>query len=357
MTGFKSMAFRALLILICSGCCLIRDCSASKGYEVWASDQGNSLAGQTALGVRGSYVWIFDSDDIAVQLASSLFGTTTTTNAAPLPCTPGTLVGPCDILDIFPPTLQDGAGNLLSSLSNFGRLHGVIADPQNLYVVANMFTPQVSLFRFAMVSFARTQCQLTQAIMRRSLSLQGAFVGVIDVETREAIALFRATQYTFTTTTGTSVPSRSVHMSFWDEKNGEYILINNLDGKAIERINVSRNAQGKITNLQFDRSAGLGLGKDMAVAASAEVYTGTNAFGRALMGSVIGDYGNANLGNLTPAGACKEDGCSGAAIVPTAPAAVAPTMCPFVPLPVRNRTFTLRWVAGVCSWRTLPKHP
>jgi hypothetical protein len=165
------MAFRALLILICSACCL-RDCSASKGYEVWASDQSNSFAGQTALGVRGSYIWIFDSDDIAVQLASSLWGTTTT-NAPPLPCTPGKALGPCDILDIFPPTLQDGAGNLLSSLSTFGRLHGVIADPQNLYVVANMFTPQVRLFRFAIVSFARTLCRLTQNIMCRFLSFTG----------------------------------------------------------------------------------------------------------------------------------------------------------------------------------------
>jgi hypothetical protein len=176
MSGFWSIAFRTRLILILSGCCL-RDCSASKGYEVWASDQSNSLAGQTALGVRGSYIWIFDSDDIAVQLASSsslsLSGTTTT-NAPPLPCTPGTTVGPCSVLDIFPPTLQDSTGNLLLSLSTFGRLHGVIADPQNLYVVANMFTPQVRLwFDFAMVFCARTPFRLTQNIMCRFLSFTG----------------------------------------------------------------------------------------------------------------------------------------------------------------------------------------
>jgi hypothetical protein len=137
---------------------------------------------------------------------------------------------------------------------------------------------------------------------------------VIDVKTKEAIALFRATLFTYKTGATTMVTNRSIHMSFWDVKNGGYILINNLDGKAIERINVSRDSNGKITNLQFDKSASIGLGKDMAVVANAEVFTGNNAFGKPLIGDVIGDYSNAALGNLTPAGACKEDGCTGSTV-------------------------------------------
>lgn len=108
----------------------------NNGYEVWASDQSNSMSGQGSLGVRGSFLWIYDSDDIEEQLNDG-------TDAPPLSCTPNDSVGPCDILDVFPPTLQDSSGNDLSTITVFGRLHGVIGDPQNLYVVANMFTPEV----------------------------------------------------------------------------------------------------------------------------------------------------------------------------------------------------------------------
>jgi hypothetical protein len=127
----------ALFLLVLSiGCC---GCSArKKEYEVWASDQSNSLLGQASLGVRGSYLWIYESDDIEKQLSSA------GTNALPLSCTPNDTIGPCDILRIFPPTLTDSSGNPLSSITTFGRLHGVIGDPQHLYVVANMFTPEVS---------------------------------------------------------------------------------------------------------------------------------------------------------------------------------------------------------------------
>jgi hypothetical protein len=38
-------------------------------YEVWASDQSNSVADAGAAGVRGSYLWIWDSQDIDAQLA------------------------------------------------------------------------------------------------------------------------------------------------------------------------------------------------------------------------------------------------------------------------------------------------
>jgi len=63
----------------------------------------------------------------------------------PLACTPGATKGPCDVNEIFPPTLKehDGVqeGDTLQNLSGFGRLHGVMKDPQNKYVNANFFAP------------------------------------------------------------------------------------------------------------------------------------------------------------------------------------------------------------------------
>lgn len=111
----------------------------ANGYEVWASDQSNSVAGQDSLGVKGSFLWIWDSDDIAKQLNDP------DTVAPSLSCTPSATTGPCDIMDIFPQTLQERTaddsltGQTLGDLPLFGRLHGVIKDPQQRYVVANMF--------------------------------------------------------------------------------------------------------------------------------------------------------------------------------------------------------------------------
>ena len=39
------------------------------GYEVWASDQSNSVAGAPGPGRNGSFLWIWDSADIEAQLA------------------------------------------------------------------------------------------------------------------------------------------------------------------------------------------------------------------------------------------------------------------------------------------------
>eukprot|EP00984_Skeletonema_dohrnii_P025925 scaffold15160_cov119-Skeletonema_dohrnii-CCMP3373.AAC.2 len=65
------------------------------GYEVWGADQSNSVAGETSAGVKGSFLWIWDSESIADQLAGGA-------DATPLSCTPNDAVGPCDLLDIFP---------------------------------------------------------------------------------------------------------------------------------------------------------------------------------------------------------------------------------------------------------------
>jgi hypothetical protein len=216
-------------------------------YEVWGSDQSNSVAGEGSAGVKGSFLWIWDSESIKAQLAGGA-------DATPLSCTPGIDVGPCDLLDIFPPgeLKEVGTDTALEDLSSFGRLHGVLKDPSNRYVTVNIFTPG------------------------------GGYVGVMDTETKEAIALFRVTQ-----TTG-----RSVHMSFWSE-DGSAIIVDNLNGKMVERIDVTRDKNGKITDLVFNKSAGVFFGKDFNVVASATAFEGTNAFSNALIGSVVGTYDDA----------------------------------------------------------------
>jgi hypothetical protein len=99
-------------------------------------------------------------------------------------------------------------------------------------------------------------------------------------------------------------------MSFWSS-DGSSIIIDNLHGKAIERIEVTRDKDGNITDLQFNRSAtiSLGTGGLASVTSDAEVFDGLNAFGHPLLGEVIGDYTDEGLSELTPAGKCKENGC------------------------------------------------
>lgn len=140
----------------------------------------------------------------------------------------------------------------------------------------------------------------------------GGFVGIVDTKTKEAIALFQLTKtkYAPNNTTG-----RSVHMSYW-ANDGSSLVMANLNGKAIERINVVRDASNTITGLFFDRSATLGLGKGMSVVEESTYFTGTNAFGRPLLGGIVGDYAIADLTDLTPNGYCKDTGCSSATAPP-----------------------------------------
>ena len=122
----------------------------SGSYEVWASDQSNSISDQDSTGVNGSFLWIWDSESIGSQL----LGQDGSQDAAPLPCTPEALVGPCDLWDVFPSTLyevEDGGetGLTLGELPKFGRLHGLIKDPQARYFTANMYAPGTfRTFRF-----------------------------------------------------------------------------------------------------------------------------------------------------------------------------------------------------------------
>lgn len=167
--------------------------------------------------------------------------------------------------------VTDSNGAQLSDLPGFGRFHGILIDPQQKYAALSMFAPN------------------------------GGYVGIMDTSTKEAVALFRATGFNV---------GRSAHMSFWSQ-DGSALIIDNLNGKAIERINVKRDSEGTITQLYFDKSATVGLGKGMAVTDEATFFRGSNAFGKPLIGAVSGAYPDADLGDLTPNGFCKENGCGG----------------------------------------------
>lgn len=242
-------------------------------YEVWASDQSNSVPNQAGTGVNGSYLWIWDSNAIKNQIQSGY-------DAVPLPCTPDAHdVGPCNLWDIFPSSLSEvgvddvPTGQTLGDLPKFGRLHGMLKDPQARYLTANMYAPG------------------------------GGYVGVIDARTKEAIALFRVTEFNQNTN------KVSVHMSAWSA-NGSSIIVDNLHGKAIERIDVTRNASGDIIALDFNKSATINLGKNIDVTKPVTAFKGVNAFGRDLLGGIIGEYSAEGLSDLTPNGFCKENGCT-----------------------------------------------
>ncbi len=238
------------------------------GYEIWGADQSNSVAGAEARGVDGSYIWVWNSEDVTRQVNQG-------TTAQPLGCDGNNRAGdgPCDIKVVFPGDLvehdQDGPTGATLDSYLYGRLHGMITDPQNRYMNVNLFGPG------------------------------NGFVGIIDGATKEAVALFRVTA----TTAG-----QRVHMSDWS-KDGNSLLIANLNGKILERIDLTRDADGTITGAAFNQSAGLGMGKSLEVTDTAKVYLGSNAHGNQMMGTVIGSYDDADLGDLTPAGKCRENGC------------------------------------------------
>ena len=105
--------------------------SKGNNFEVWASDQSNSVSGEVSPGMKGSFLWIWDSKSIVDQLEDD---EGTAEEALPLSCTPEDSTGPCDILKIFPPTLErcndkGCTGELLETLPWFGRLHSVLKDP------------------------------------------------------------------------------------------------------------------------------------------------------------------------------------------------------------------------------------
>ena len=238
-------------------------------YEIWGSDQSNSVAGADR-GTSGSYLWIWNSEDVNTQIgggaAAQAIGCDGTNTAG---------MGPCDMYDVFPASLQETTkneltGETLGTSPLFGRLHGMIADPQNMYMNINSFVPG------------------------------GGYVGIVDGDTKEAVALFRVTQTNAPTGTG-----RSLHMSFWNS-DGSALLLANLHGRVLERINVSRDSDGRITGAAYDLSASLGVANKIKVVDSATAFVGNNAQGNPLVSSVTGNYNRANFGGKTPSGADRQ---------------------------------------------------
>ena len=245
---FKTQA--AALAILASMFTVSSTEAESNGYEIWGSDQSNSVANVDGRGVSGSWLWVWDSKDVEVQLKGGQA-------AKPLGCNgkniPGE--GPCNLYDVFPSTLVENdsngpTGKNLSELPGFGRLHGMLPDPQNLYMNVNIFAPD------------------------------GGYIGIIDGETKEAVALFRVT--------GTNI-GRSVHMSFWSS-DGSALLVANLHGKVLERIDLERNKNGQIISATFNKSASLGVGKEMTITDEAKVYLGTNSQGNPMLGNISGSY-------------------------------------------------------------------
>ena len=263
---------RTALVLGILGASLLRvEAAAARGYEVWASDQSNSRPDVSAPGIRGSWLWIWDSDEIRRQLRSGR-------TARPLRCDGSNQAGegPCDLYEVFPTDLEEvGAdgrktGLTLEQAPGFGRLHGMLPDPQNRYMNVNLFAPK------------------------------GGYIGIIDGRSKEAVALFRVPA----TSSG-----RSVHMSFWNS-DGSALLVANLHGKVLHRIDVQRDSSGTIRAVEFNRTASLGVGKDLRITEPPTVYLGSNALVRPLLGRIVGSPDPDAIGDLTPQGFCKENGCS-----------------------------------------------
>jgi hypothetical protein len=228
----------------------------SAPYEVWGADQSNSVAGAPARGVDGSYIWVWQGEDVGDQIKGKGL-------AVP---------AKYDVKDVFPASLVqvgvDGpTGKTLGDLSGFGRLHGMLADPQNKYMNINMFAPG------------------------------GGYVGIVDGVTKQAIALFRVTQGN----AGLAGDGRSLHMSFWNQ-DGSALLLANLHGRILERIDITRDADGKITNANFNIDASLNVGPELfSIDDEATAFTGPG-----MVSTVSGDYANADLGGMTPGGAARQ---------------------------------------------------
>ena len=279
ITTFKILPLAAAILgssMFLSGC----DGDSSKNtavgktsYEVWATDQSNSKSGAASIGTQGSSMYIWDSADVEAQIAGGA-------TAAPMGCGADANVagaGPCAMEDVFPGALVDETGKTLASSfgAGFARMHGSLSDPQGKYMNINMF--------------------LTGGA--------GGFVGIMDGTTKEAIALWQVTK------TGASAGGRSVHMSFWN-KDGSALFVANLHGRIIERVDITRDATGKITAANLNRGAAFSAaaGAKAPAVEDSHAYTGTNANGNALISTVSGAYDATAFADTTPNGICKENG-------------------------------------------------
>jgi hypothetical protein len=268
------------------------------GYEVWGSDQSNSVPGEDERGVNGSWIWIWDGEDVVAQIETG--------EPAPALACAGmeATQGPCDANEVFPASLleYDVDGNPTGETRpQIGRLHGMLVDPQDMYLTANFFAPG------------------------------GGFVGIIDGRTKAAVALFRASA----TSAG-----RSNHMSFWTH-DGHSIIVANLAGKILERIDVTRDLAGNIVDVEFVEGAGLGVGQGMAILDRPKVYLGANLAGEPMKGTIVA--GLPDTDDLTPNGMCRENGCAAG---PDGAAGGRPNNLIICPIPSQQTNHAFLTLAG-----------
>ena len=247
---------------LAAGLALVASSAATAGtpYEVYASDQSNSVGGVASRGVDGSFIWVWQGEDVETQATGGA----------------GAVPVRYDMHDVFPGTLvETGTGTTLGALhasgENFGRLHGMLSDPQGMYMNINMFVTG---------------------------GLAGGYVGIIDGATKEPVALFQVTK------TG---HGRSLHMSFWNA-DGSALLLANLHGRILERINVNRDANGRITSAEYDLSASLNVGSNPTIVDSASGFNPSAAdpIPSMVPSTVTGTYAEADLGLTTPSGAARQ---------------------------------------------------
>jgi hypothetical protein len=180
------------------------------GYEVWLSDQTNT-AGYSAsadTGSHGGRVHIYDSS----QLEGSTVSGATNTAATQLDM--ATLLSSA--------TAYDGGGVSIGTGSsvtggNVVRIHGILPSPDHQYMGLNF--------------------------------VGSAHLAIVDGATKTPACLFRATG----TTTG-----RQNHMSFWSS-DGNYILVANQAGKMLERIDITRDADGKVTAFTWNQDVAVDM--------------------------------------------------------------------------------------------------
>ncbi|RDH85193.1 MAG: hypothetical protein DIZ80_02625 [endosymbiont of Galathealinum brachiosum] len=252
------------LTALAAGLALVSSVAIAKGpgagsapYEVYASDQSNSVAGAAGRGVSGSYMHVWKGEDVEKQISSH------GKDIAP--------VTTYDINDIFPgdELVETGTGSTLEELHNageaFGRLHGMLPDPQQKYMNINMFVTG---------------------------GLAGGYVGIIDGATKKAVALFQVTK------TG---HGRSLHMSFWNH-DGSALLLANLHGRVLERINIDRDTDGNITGANYDLSASVNVGSNPVIVDPASAFNGAGM----VPSGVTGSYAIADMGLTTPAGDARQ---------------------------------------------------
>ncbi len=252
-------------------------------YEVWASDQSNSVAGAPGIGKDGSFLQIFEGSDIEDYVAG--------TGAAPMPIPCAGTTAPCDAHAVFPGTLieNDVAGATGETLAtsnsvalgatigtgddlSIGRLHGALPDPQHMYVNVNFF------------------------------SGGRGYVGIMTADTKEAVALWRVTK----TNRG-----ESLHMSFW-APDGNSLFLANLHGRILERVDITRDEHGTIITADFNQAASMGVGA-ASIVRDARAYTGDNAIGNALISTISGAYSAEATALDTPNGKCRQNGCGSGA--------------------------------------------